>query len=308
MNNVRFMKLVFGAFIFMIFAVSCEKQIYPKLESAPPVLVVDAWINNKIHDQVILLTLTQPYFEETAQPPATGADVVIENQNGDLFNFIEDSKYAGYYVWKPTNKIGIGKINDTFKLTIKYKGQTFESSAELKRVPPIDSITFKKRDRTPLGGSKETVYVGQFWAKDPQGTGDAYWIRTFKNDTLFSTPSEINTAVDAGFSEGAEIDGIIFLPPIRSSINPSGNPDNPLKPFKLGDSVRVQIHSISIEAKNFLNLLQIQTNKPGGFAELFATPLANLPTNIRSLDVPKNKVVGFFNVAAISELSVITKE
>ncbi len=62
------------------------------------------------------------------------------------------------------------------------------------------------------------------------------------------------------------------------------------------------MHSISDEAFDFLNQVAIQTNRPGGFAELFANPIANVPTNITTVDANGPAVVGFFNVAAVSGL------
>ena len=54
-------------------------------------------------------------------------------------------------------------------------------------------------------------------------------------------------------------------------------------------------------AFDFLSQISIQTNRPGGFGELFAQPLANVPTNLRPTAAnPNARVVGFFNVAAVS--------
>lgn len=66
-----------------------------------------------------------------------------------------------------------------------------------------------------------------------------------------------------------------------------------------GDSLYVEIHSISNEAYFFLNQVLIETNREGGFGALFATPLANVSTNILP-DNPSNLVAGFFNMAAVS--------
>jgi len=60
----------------------------------------------------------------------------------------------------------------------------------------------------------------------------------------------------------------------------------------------VEIYSITNEAFIFLNEMALQINRPGGFAELFATPLSNVPTNIVSSN-PAETVVGFFNVSAV---------
>ena len=66
-----------------------------------------------------------------------------------------------------------------------------------------------------------------------------------------------------------------------------------------GDSVYVEIHSISNEAYFFLSQVIIETNREGGFGALFATPLANVSTNIIPND-PANLVAGFFNIASVS--------
>jgi len=51
-----------------------------------------------------------------------------------------------------------------------------------------------------------------------------------------------------------------------------------------------------------LNEVAIQTNRPGGFAELFAQPLANVSSNILVADESSEttKAIGFFNVSAVS--------
>ncbi|MEO9872191.1 DUF4249 family protein [Ekhidna sp.] len=69
--------------------------------------------------------------------------------------------------------------------------------------------------------------------------------------------------------------------------------------FIQGDSVYAEIHSISNDAYFFLNQVIIETNREGGFGALFATPLANVSTNIvpQSTD---NTVAGFFNIASVS--------
>lgn len=69
--------------------------------------------------------------------------------------------------------------------------------------------------------------------------------------------------------------------------------------FIKGDSVYVEIHSISNEAYFFLNQVAIETQREGGFGALFATPLANVSTNIVP-DNPSNLVAGFFNMASVS--------
>ena len=65
------------------------------------------------------------------------------------------------------------------------------------------------------------------------------------------------------------------------------------------------IHSVTYEAFDFLNKTAIQINRPGGFSELFAVSLSNVPTNLVVTNVSDNSinpnypVVGFFNVSSV---------
>ncbi|MFN9909083.1 MAG: hypothetical protein ACK56F_23670, partial [bacterium] len=67
-----------------------------------------------------------------------------------------------------------------------------------------------------------------------------------------------------------------------------------------GDSVYVEINSITLEAFTYLQQVSIQTNRPGGFSELFARPIANVPTNIENVDPKGKAALGFLNVGAVS--------
>jgi Domain of unknown function (DUF4249) len=278
--------------------ISCEDKISPTLESAEPILAVDAWLNNNPGAQVIVLTLSQSYFDGTIPPAATGAVVSVNDDKGNTYSFTEDAAKPGNYVWKPVGSEVFGIVGSTYKLSIQLKEEIFESSSKMGRVPKIDSITFDKTKRT---GSTDSVTRAEFWSTDPKGIGDAYWVRSYKNGVPLNKPSEINIAYDAGFSAGSA-DGVVFITPIRRGINSNDRDSNdkPISPIVPGDSMNVQIHSITLQAFNYLNQVGIQTDRPGGFQELFATPLANVSTNILNTKTGGSKALGFFNVSAVS--------
>jgi hypothetical protein len=289
-----------GAVVF----VACEDKINPTLEKANPILVVDAWINNLVEEQKIVLTLTQPYLENVLPAGVSGASITVNDNQGKIYSFKENDKAAGNYIWKPTAKEVFGKIGNSYTLTIVYKGETFKSISQMGRVPAVDSITFETEKET--GGTK-LVTRGEFWATDPLGVGDAYWIKAFKNGVLLNKPGEINFAFDAGFSPGGQTDGVVFITPIRRGINSrdedtSAGATGNLSPFTDNDSINVQIHSITYESFNYFNQLTLQTDRPGGFSELFSRPLSNVSTNITNVNPNGSKAVGFFNVAAVSSL------
>jgi hypothetical protein len=279
---------------------SCETVIDPELEKVENIIAVDAWINTKFEKQVIKVMMTQSYFDNALPPGVSSATVTVKNlTDGRLFPFVESTK-KGDYVWTPTSASDqLGNPGEDFKLLIEANGETYESFSRLGRVPEIDSVTFTFEEKNAI---QPEMYLAEFWAKDPAGRGDTYWIKAIKNDTLLNKPSEISLAFDAGFSNGGNFDGIVFIPPIRQSINPFDQDKNKnfLSPYDIGDSVYVELHSISLSAFNYLNEVRTQTDRPGGFGELFSSPIANVSTNIKNVNPNGKKAVGFFNVASVS--------
>jgi len=288
-------------FLFLLASVifySCEDVINPALENAEPILVVDAWINNLPDSQKIILTRTQPYFQNILPPAVAGATVTITDEEGTVFSFLENK--PGEYVWVPSGD-GFGTIGFNYTLAIQISGETFVAESRMGQAPTVDSITFFVQEGNQFF---DDLYQAEFWAKDLAEPDNAYWVKFYKNGIHQNKPSEIITAYDAGFSKGGSFNGIDFIPPIRRAINPFDTDENDvfLSPYQVGDSVSVQIHAVTEAAFNFLNEVSIQTNRPGGFGELFSTPLANVSTNIRNTNAEGSKVVGFFNVGAVSGL------
>jgi hypothetical protein len=283
----------------LIGLVSCETTINPELEKAEAVLVVDAWLTSQPKEQSIKLSMTQAYFNNSLPPSVSSAMVSVKNEtDGRIFNFNEAGS-TGNYQWIPTSATdSIGKPGDEFTLMITVGSENYEAVSKMGRVPVIDSITFTFEKAK---GFFPDYYYAEFWATDPVGKGDTYWIKAWRNDTLLLKPSEINIAFDAGFSEQGNIDGVTFITPIRQGISPfdSDKNGNLISPYSIGDSVYVEILSVNKAAFNFLNEVAIQTDRPGGFAELFASPISNVPTNMVNLNPGGRKAVGFFNVGTV---------
>lgn len=297
MNKVK--TLFVGLILLGVVLVGCETKINPELQAADPVLVVDAWLTNKPGNQLISLTKTQSYFDSSTPPPVSAAVVKITDNNGTVFTFNEDANTPGKYIWKPIANETFGTIGNTYELSILTEGQSYKATSKMGRAPVVDSITLKKNEPDQINPD---FYRAQFFANDFPGRGDAYWIRAYKNKNLLNKPSDINVAYDAGFSAGGSFDGIAFIPPIRLRINPNDKDanDKAVTPYVPGDSVYVEIHAITPEAFIYLQQVSIQTNRPGGFSELFARPIANVPTNIENVDPNGKPAIGFFNVGAVS--------
>jgi hypothetical protein len=298
---VRIIRSFTVASLVALALMGCEDTIFPTLREAEPVLVVDAWLTNKPGPQTIRLTRTQPYFENSLPPGVGGATVTVTDQNGVVYPFVETA--SGVYEWTPSGSEVFGQVGLRYDLSVVFGGETFVAQSRMGRVPAIDSITFFREEATQFADEQ---YLAEFWSVDPKGPGDAYWIKFFKNGVRMNKPSELITAFDAGFSRGGNFDSANFIVPIRRAINPfdedPANEGQFLSPYSVGDSVYVEINALTEASFNFLNEVRIQIDRPGGFAELFSTPLANVSTNVANTNANGSKVVGFFNVGAVSGL------
>lgn len=284
------------------FTQACEGPAKVDLSPAEPTLVVDAFINNQEEAQRITLNFSQNFLDNTPYLPAEGAIVSLTNvQTGTVLRFGESTE-SGNYVWQPSaQQPTIGNVGEEFTLRIAFEGQVYTATSRLNRTTTVDEIVFFE-ETVPF--SQDKYWEARINASDLEGLGDSYWIKTYWNDAFLQRPGEINVAYDAGRSEGNPIDGQSFIFPIRIGINPTGEDES----YKLNDKVRVEIHSISNQAFDYFTKLQIQTDRPGGFSELFSQPLANLPTNISVENNSVIKVLGYFSVSAVETKEVVFTE
>lgn len=292
-------KILYASLIFIAFG--CETEIDPKLNTAEEIVVVDAWLNQKMERQEIRVTRSQPYFDNSVPQKIAGASVTVEDVNtGATYDFQEGTSS---YFWDP-GQVPFGEIGHTYRLSVTVEGETFEAFSKMGRVPPVDTITFKYNDKDFV--IDEPYYTAEFMAIDPVGKGDTYWVKAWRNGVFLGKPAELNMVYDGGFSVSNSADGHAFLLPVRRDfVNPydekPGVDNEFIPPYLVGDSLHIEIHSLDHAAFDFLFAVYFHINRPGGFAELFSFPLANVPTNLVSTDENSaTNVAGFFNVSAVS--------
>jgi hypothetical protein len=286
----RYLVLLF--FLAGVFALnSCTTVIDAKLDTGPTQLSVDANLTDQPGQQTIRLTQTTAYFDSSLPTPATSATVTVADNMGKTYQF-SDPDNDGYYVWQPTGKDTLGRIGRTYQLTIAYQGETYRASSKMNRTVPIDSVIFVKRKLSPF--SKTEGYQAEFYAVDVFGGVDYYRVRFFRNGELQNMPNNIITSQDGAFRGASNVtDGLTFIAPIRRSINPDSL-------YALNDVVKVEVHSLTSEAFDFWQQVRTQITNGG----LFATPPANVLTNILNTNTNGRKATGFFITSAIRSKTV----
>ena len=286
----------------LVVACSDPVEIDSAFEASQP--AVDAWLTDEARPQTINLWMTQDYFANTAPPPLTGAQVQLVGMTADssvILDFVELS--PGAYTWTPTADVASLIDGDSvYRLVITAdldgEQRRFEANSNFKRVPLIDSISVQFEEQAI--GLDEGLYA-QLYARDLQGLGDRYLIRSTINDTLLNRRGELNLAADASFDSGTPTDGIAFIFPIRLGINKTDD-DGALVPLEPGDSIRAEVWSLTQEAFRFLSDAQEQLQNAD--AQLFTVPVVSTRGNVRDADRAE-AVLGMFS---LSRVSVAEKE
>ena len=278
---------------------NCEDPIEVPSQFEAPQLVIDAWLTDQPDQpQTIRLSETVPYFAGGTPPAVEGATVTVCRTGDDTcFDFVDAGD--GNYVWTPAAGESIGRVGDTFTLRMEVDGDNYTSTTDLARTAQIDSIrVFFEPESifTPAG------FYSELFARDQPGRGDTYWIRSYRNDTLLNRPGEISLAFDATFDPGADLDGVYFIAPIRTSINRIDDDGLPI-PYQPGDRIYVEVHSISRTAFDFLNIATEQIQNEG----IFAVPIANAPGNVVN-EATGETILGIFNVAAVASAARVVTE
>ncbi|MCW3075452.1 MAG: hypothetical protein JWO32_61 [Bacteroidetes bacterium] len=275
---------------------ACEDVVQIKLDEGSKLFVIDAFVNDLRENQKIRVITNDSYFSNREAPPVTNALVTLTDlTNGSQYNFSYQSN--GYYVYPVTPADTIAKVNHNYRLNVIIDGYTYTSVSMQKRTAILDTILTSTEDGGFGPPSRDSSFTCLLFARDKADNNpDYYWIKTFRNDTLFSGSGDINLCIDGtgGPVSDAPQDTILFTPPATFL---------GFKKYKKFSTCKVQIHSLSRENYFFFIQAQAQINNGG----LFATTPENVKTNIVSPADAKTKAIGRFNMASVAEQKITVK-
>jgi len=294
--DMKYLLIIFLSLVLF----SCEDKIdlSNKLKNTESQLVVDAFLNNLPEMQKVVLSGTQPFYDNNSQKLISGATVSLSDlKTGKIYTFTESEQ--GNFV-SPLNGDSMLKVGHDYALNISYRNETFVAYSKVNRVVTIDSIQFKESEK--LSGKKvDGKYDAEFFATDSVGLGDRYWVRFYRNGIRNTQPELINISYDGSLGASTVTDAVVFILPLRRQINEQGKD----KEYSVGENLMVEIYSISSDAAFFLKSMAdlSQQSTGGSFGALFSQPPYNLPTNIQNTNEKGTKPVGYFCTSAANRLS-----
>jgi hypothetical protein len=259
-----------------MFFSSCKDVVKLDLETGETKLVVDAeiiWQKGTTGNvQVIKISKTAPYYNNTT-PKVSGAQVKVENSNGDVFTFNETE--PGSYVCN--NFVPV--LNMDYTLSVTAEGQSFKATEKLTSVTPIDRVEQEIHKDAVGDESIEIV----FYYKDPVDQLN-YYLTDYRADFLLYPEY---TLTDDEFYNGNEIN------------NRFTNDDDKIQP---GKTINITHRGISKNFYNYMNLiLEIYGGSP------FSIPPGNIRGNIVNTTDPNNFAFGYFRLCEADKIAYLVK-
>lgn len=261
---------IFLVSILSLILTSCEEVVDIPLENAAPRLVVEAsiyWQKGTLGEQQSIKLMTTNDFYSNIIPPVNDAVVSVSNSVNQVFNFSEIAA-SGVYVCKDFLPI----LNETYNLTIIYKGETYIASEILIPVAPITKI--EQNDNGGFAG--DNIEIKSYF-DDPADQNNYY---LFQYSYTKEAKSYFNVTYDEFFN------GNPFF-------SLSANED-----YVSGEELKINHYGISESYYNFLNILLSLAGESGGGP--FQAPPATIRGNIINTTNSDNFALGYFSLSEVA--------
>jgi hypothetical protein len=290
---MKFFKYI-SALSLLITFTACVDPIQIKLDQGSKLIVIDAFVNDLRETQTIRITNSDSYFSGKRAEPVTNALVILSDLTMNV-NYTFNYSGNGNYEFPIGITDTIARPNHSYKLKVSIDEMDYTALAEQKRGAAIEDITVELNN----GINGELGATGNFYycflvAKDKvDAISDYYWVKTFRNDTLFSNPADLITSTDGtdGSVSPTGVDSMYFTPTTTFLGS---------KRYQSSDRCKVEIHSITRASRDFLQQAAAQISNGG----LFATTPENVRTNFISSSTNAVKTVGWFNMATVATKTV----
>lgn len=266
------MKSIYSSFLLLacasLLVSACEEKIDIDLNSVAPKVVIEGAIRSDQGPYSVKVTRTVNYYGTFQEDFVSGARLVVSDNAGNIDTLKEVR--PGYY---ETTTL-VGTFGRTYTLNALVNGNSYTASEYLQPINPIDTLTFRYDSGSLF---MDPGYYVTFYAQETPGRGNYYQNRFWINDSLLNHPT------DYLFSNDDLFDGsfVFFEFPFTC---------------KLGDTVVVEVRSISKAYYDFLITVLQETNNSG-------SPFSSMPDNLAGNI--SNEGLGYFSSFGIARDTII---
>lgn len=299
----------FTLFLFLFFLNSCVKEFIPKIEEAKDLLVVEGLITDQFKTNTIKLSKSLPFGTKSEAIPLSGCIVKISDDLGNTYSLKENK--PGTYNTDSTIFKGIVGRFYSLKISI-FNDKNFRNyesyPVEMKPVPPIDTIYYEKtvienayKNFAGIDGCK--IYLD---THDPENKCRFYrwdFRETWKLRLNFEVQNQICWISNK--SDNINIQSTVAFGEDRIKRNQITYISNSTDRLKTKYSILVNQYSMSEDEYIYWEKLQKITDQVGGLYDIIP---ASIPSNLRCIENPGEKVLGYFSVSANTSKRIFIKD
>lgn len=259
---------------------ACASSDIESLENQEQ-FVVEGWVTDQNKQHWVKISTPVSFGNSSTKNPVKNARVIIEDGT-NIFPLPHSAD--GLYL---TDALA-GIASESYRLTIELaSGETIQSGWErLNSLPPINSIRYDVfEEQDPKTGENIQVYFPIVVSSDPITETNFYRYKGFRNGKLLNEPNQLILLSDQFINGASALPN--FIPEFR---------------YSFGDTIQVELHSLTKTGFDFFQLLKSQTNSLGRSS---GTSPAMLIGNLKNLNDESQIVLGFFGASSVSSDTTI---
>ena len=274
----------------------CIVQFIPDINEEQNMLVVEGMVTNQNRKYTVKLSRSVAVGSKQKPIAVKSAVISVTDDIGNRYLFTE--KKPGTYMTDSLTFRGV--VGRKYTLHIQSLGLNYKSSEmEMKPVPPVDSVYYEKVSKAPTADlwpvSGCQIYVNSF---DPSNNCKYFrweYVETWKIVIPYPVLNKICWV--SSNSSKIYIKNTSVLAEDRVTKFPLQLVTNETDRLLERYSLLVNQYSLNEEEFSYWEKLQKVSESVGGLYDV--TPM-NIPSNIKCLEDPNEKVLGYFSVSALS--------
>jgi hypothetical protein len=294
--------------ILLLLSNSCIVKFVPEIDEEKELLVVQGLITDQPEADTIKLSKSLPLGQLSNARPLSGCSVYISDDQGNYYSLSEVK--PGSYITYPLYFTGV--IGRLYTLHIRTYGSnsnlSYESyPVEMKPVPPVDSIYYEKTVIEPAAENFKGVNGCQIYldTHDPENVC-RYYRWDFAETWLLRLPFPVVNQICwiTENSHNINIKSTAAFNEARISRFPINYITNITDRLKNKYSILVNQYSLNEDEFAYWEKIQNVAVQVGGLYDIIP---ASIPSNIKCIENPAEKVLGYFSVSAKSSKRIFIK-
>ena len=281
MNTKKYFNYILPvASIMLLSLFSCRERININTEASPPRVVIYGYITTDTTQHAIRITRSTGYFAMTKPEGISHATVSINSDDNEVFPLSESPDDPGLYLTSP-DVYGLPGKTYTLHATLDFYGngnaEEYEASSYLPFPATLDSVAV-----APSSIINNFLQV-LIWGSIPEESSNNFSFHLFRNGVAMNDSLRNFQVVQADYIINKKLEA---LPVFQL------DPDQDDEKLSLGDTLTVQVESLTPDYATFIQNAQQELRGP---IPLFGGPPSNVETNIQCVSSGLSpEISGFF--------------